>query len=426
MRLKELFATKIEERIEPVIKVSEVQDEQKLAAEIGSYVVTPTIERYIDDFLEHFTDTIRNATTEIGVWISGYFGSGKSHLAKILALLAENRILEGYPANERFASRVPPDAPRRESIFRSLARLGQCHSKVLAFNINTLADSKETPLPRLLLSQYYLSKGYSSNLLYARVIEAELEKRGRLRELHGAVERVTGKPWVKIQQNLNFYARYLYTAVCEVAPEVFATPQEVAQALKNAESGELYNTRFLVRTILDDLKETEKAADMPCRLVLVLDESGQWIEDDAGRLAQLQALVEEAAEKGQGRIWVFVTTHEDMASVYSNARTVQADMKKMEGRFRFKFSLTTENIELVLEDRLLKKSLPGREEVEKLYKSAPGVIRDIGQLRTEGRLLPECTTEKFTDTYPLFPYQTHLIPEIVKSNIKTINFFFII
>ena len=118
MRIRDIFDTRIEETIEPVIKVAERQDEHKLAGEIGSYVVTPTIERYLDDFLERFTDTFRLATTEIGVWISGYFGSGKSHLAKIAALLIENRNLEGVTAAKRFEARMPSHAAHRDSILR--------------------------------------------------------------------------------------------------------------------------------------------------------------------------------------------------------------------------------------------------------------------------------------------------------------------
>lgn len=82
MRIREIFDTQVEEKIDPVVKVAERQDETKLAAEIGSYVVTPTIEKHLDDFLEHYTDTFHLPTSEIGVWISGYFGSGKSYLAK--------------------------------------------------------------------------------------------------------------------------------------------------------------------------------------------------------------------------------------------------------------------------------------------------------------------------------------------------------
>jgi len=148
MKLAEIFETRIEEKIDPVIKVGEVQDEAKLASEIGAYVVTPTIEKYVDEFLEHFTDTFRLQTTEIGAWISGYFGSGKSHLAKVLALLAENRTLQGHTASKRFEARVPPATPLRSSILRNLGRIDQCTTRVLAFNLNTLVDSKTTPLPR--------------------------------------------------------------------------------------------------------------------------------------------------------------------------------------------------------------------------------------------------------------------------------------
>lgn len=415
MQIKDIFETKIEEKIEPVIKIGERQNEAKLAAEVGSYVVTPTIEGYVDDFLEHYTDTVRVPTTEIGVWISGYFGSGKSHLAKIVAMLLENRNLDGTAVAKRFESRIPAGASLRSSIVRSLSRLSQCDSQVIAFNLNSIADSKTTPLPRLLLSQFYQSKGYGSNFVYARVIESELDRRGKLAELHAAVSRLANKPWEDIHKNPNFYAKHLYQAACEVAPEVFSSPEEVSQSLKSAESGEIYNVQFLVRTILDDLEAREKEVGKPCRMVLVMDESGQWIEDDGGRLSQLQALVEEAAIKGQGKLWVFITTHEDMGSIYKNARNLKADMKTIEARFRFKWNLTTENIELVLEDRLFRKKLAGKQEVKRVYNENPGVLRDICELKNTSQKLPECSEERFVTFYPFSPYQIHLIPEIVKS-----------
>ena len=419
MKLADIFETRIGEKIDPVIKVGEVQDEAKLASEVGAYVVTPTIERYVDEFLEHYTDSFRLQTTEIGAWISGYFGSGKSHLAKIIALLAENRSLQGHTAAKRFEGRVPPAAPRRGSILRNLGRIDQCSTRVLAFNLNTLVDSKTTPLPRLLLSQYYQSRGYSSNLLYARVIEQEIDRQGKLGALHEEVAALADRPWSDIQKNPGFYAKHLYQAACKVAPDAFTSPDEVAQALKNAERGDLYNAQFLVQTMLDDLAAREAEIERPARILLVLDESGQWIEDDAGRLAQLQAFVEEAAIKGQGKIWIVVTTHEDMGAIYQNARALQAghdaDMKKIEGRFRFKWSLTTENIELVLEDRIFKKKLAGRDEVTKAYDAAPGVIRGLGELANTSQKLPSCERDRFATLYPFFPYQVHLIPEIVKS-----------
>ena len=172
---------------------------------------------------------------------------------------------------------------------------------------------------------------------------------------------------------------------------------------------------MFIQTILDDLNARQKSTGEPCRLVLVFDESGQWIEDDQGRLAQLQALVEEAAIKGQGKIWLFVTTHGDMGSIYQNAKAIKGDMKKIEGRFRFKFPLTTENIELVLQDRIFKKNLKGKTEVAQAYNENPGVLRDLGELKNTSQNLPQCDIDRFTIFYPFFPYQVHLIPEIVKS-----------
>ena len=415
MLVGELFETKVAEKIEPVIKVSERSDETKLASEIVSYVVTPLIERYVDDFFEHYTDTFLKPTTEIGAWISGYFGSGKSHLAKIMALVAENATLGGVSASERFLSRIPAGSDRSESLRRSLSTLGRCETTVLAFNLNTLADSKNRPLPSLLLSQYYLSKGYGGNLIYARVIEAELDRQGKLEALHAEVERRTRKKWPDIQRNLAFYSRHLMEAASAVAPEVFQSAQDVERALKEAEKGELFNVGFLVDTVCADLDRRKKERKKPQRLLLVLDETGQWIENDSGRLAQLQALIEEAAVKGQGRIWAVVTTHGDMGSLYKEARALEGDMKKIEGRFRFKFGLTTENIELVLEDRLFRKTEAGKRELEKLYDKQSGTLRGLGELANTCQALPPCTREKFPTYYPFFPYQVHLIPEIVKS-----------
>lgn len=415
VKICDVFDTRIEEKIEPVVKVGELGDPNKLADELRSYVVTPNIEKYIDDFFELYTDTFYKETSEIGVWISGYFGSGKSYLAKMIGLLAENRNILGSKASEHFLTRIQQDSERRASLTRSLSTLSRCQTQVMAFNINTLADSRNTHLARLLLSQYYQRKGYCSNIIYANVIESELDRLGKLSELHVLVESKSKISWSNIQKNPAFYRQFLYAAACDVAPEVFPESTNVDAAMKMAESGEIFNIQYLIRTIVDDLDRLEKSTGTKNRIILILDESGQWIEDNTDRLNQLQSLVEEAEIIGKGKIWIAVTTHEDMSTVIQNARALTADMKKIESRFRFKFSLTTENIELVLKDRIFKKNMAGSAEISKVYESVSGELRGLGELSKTLQNLPQCTEENFVTFYPFFPYQIHLIPDVVKS-----------
>jgi len=415
MKIKEIFSTRIQEKIDPVVKVADLENDTKIADELGSYVVTPSIEKFLDRYLEHYTDTFYQNTEEIGAWVSGYFGSGKSYLAKIIALLAENREVNGLPAAEIFDPRLDKTTPYGSGISRHLSRMKSVHTDIYAFNINTLADSTHSHLAPLLLSYYYHGKGYSSNIYYAHVIERELEKTGRIEELHNKIEEISGRSWNQIRTNPTFYQNSFYEAACEIAPEAFTCVDDVKSSLEAAIEGQAINVQTLIETLLEDLKNQEEKIGKKTRLMFVLDEMGQWIGDNSDKLYQLQALAEEAAIRGKGRIWIVVTTHEDMGTIIETAIRLRPDTKKIESRFQHRMSLTTENIELVLQDRLLKKNIQGRNELEKLYNINSGMLRGLGQLVDSTQILPECTLENFVTFYPFLPYHIHIIPDIVKS-----------
>jgi hypothetical protein len=110
--------------------------------------------------------------------------------------------------------------------------MDQCNTSILAFNLNTLSSSRTRELPELLLSQYYLSRGYCNNLTYARVIEAELDRQGKIDDLHAAFERLSRKKWADIRDNPTFFRKHLFAAASEVAPDIFPTAKDVEDALR--------------------------------------------------------------------------------------------------------------------------------------------------------------------------------------------------
>ncbi|WP_246255758.1 DUF6079 family protein [Parasphingorhabdus flavimaris] len=89
--LRDIFEKEVDRPIEGVIKAD---DDASLKNELEEYVLTNEIEKQIEKFL----DAYKHYTTANGVWISGFFGSGKSHLLKILAMVLENRAVDGAVA----------------------------------------------------------------------------------------------------------------------------------------------------------------------------------------------------------------------------------------------------------------------------------------------------------------------------------------
>src|ERR1044072_2287758 len=102
--IKTLFANNINRRIEEVIKVDQT-DEEIIREEINEYVVTDAIRSHYTGIVEAYRETPNKPHEGIAIWVSGFFGSGKSSFAKMLGLSVANRLVAGEPAAERFAAR---------------------------------------------------------------------------------------------------------------------------------------------------------------------------------------------------------------------------------------------------------------------------------------------------------------------------------
>lgn len=101
MILKDMFAKAIDRDIKGVIKVGQA-DEENISQELEEYVVTRELQKHFADFFTSYKKGINGSTDKMGVWISGFFGSGKSHFLKILSYLLANKEVNGKKALEYF------------------------------------------------------------------------------------------------------------------------------------------------------------------------------------------------------------------------------------------------------------------------------------------------------------------------------------
>jgi hypothetical protein len=152
-------------------------------------------------------------------------------------------------------------------------------------------------------------------------------------------------------------------------------------------------------------------------VLLQLDEIGQWIAsgDSNERIMQVQALVETAAVRGEGRVWIAVTAHGDIQALQAQANVQQEQYAKINQRFSQKIKLSNDDMSHVVEERLLQKNDDGRKMLAARFAAHTGQIADLGSLKNPQRVYPVPTEELFPLCYPYLPWTVHVIPDMVKG-----------
>jgi hypothetical protein len=410
MKVAQLFLADIGRDINPVIKVADYA-EAELESELEDYVVTDVIEKDLLDFLDHFTGTRQKQTDRVGVWISGYVGSGKSHFAKLLGLLTANTQVAGRAAIDRFRPRLATCRQARE-IERHLYEVATfLHTEVIGFQIDAVAiKGQQDDICNILYRQFLAHRGLSTDLKIALLIEEPLIERAALDVYRQAVGELAGRPWEDIRQRPMLYWDEIFEGLARTLPDRFKNAAAVQEAYDRT------SVQPTFRQLAKDLtayvaRQQIQHRDREVRLLFIIDELGQFVADSGPHILDVQSFAEEIATHGKGRVWLAVTSHESMHDVVKNAREFRGDIKKLEGRFAKRYTLTTENIEQVLEERLFKKSKAGEVELRELYRQRGGILKDVGELIKVDRALPACEEGKFIACYPFVPYQLMLIPD---------------
>ena len=427
MQIRTTFATAIQERIEPVVKVADCRP-GILLGELSNLVVTPQWERYLRQVLDAYTDAAdREDEQGIGIWISGFFGSGKSLLMKMLGVLLEGREIDGRPASVTFLDRVPAASPERADLTRFL---NICARKIsttaVGGNLHAMLSSQNDPLALIAFKLFANYRNYTANWPLAWAVEYQIDARGRNDLFRVAAARLGGVDWEEIAADPEFYLEHLYQAAVETLPEHFtgigAVERAVAAVTANGITPQALVERFRRWCTAQDAAPPEGGGRRRHKLLLQLDELGQWIAaGNAGtgsatdRIMQVQALAETAAIFGGGRIWIAVTAHGDIQALQQNVQ--QEHYAKIIQRFpvALRCKLSNEDISQVVEERLLRKTQPARIALEERFNERSGELADLGTVRGSQRVYPVPDAPRFALFYPYLPWAVAAIPDVVKG-----------
>ena len=403
MTLKTIFNKPVDRPIEGVIKAD---DEASLRLEIEEYVLTNEVEKRLESFL----DAYNNYEGANGVWVSGFFGSGKSHLLKMLALLLENRQIDGASALDLFLPKCGDNEILRGDLKRAVA----IPSKSILFNIDQKADViSKTQIDALLavfVKVFDEMCGYYGKQGHIAQFERDLDSRGLYEQFKSAYESSAGRTWQKGREQALLEAKNIAKAYAQV------TGGDEASAM-----GILDKYRSQYRVSIEDFAEQVHAyierQSPDFRLNFFVDEVGQYIAENVKLMTNLQTIAESMATKCRGRAWVIVTAQEDMGTVVGEMGKQQGnDFSKIQARFANRMKLTSADVAEVIQKRLLMKTEEGVRLLSDIYHAQSNNFKTLFDFADGSQTYRNYQDrEHFIHSYPFIPYQFALFQSAIQN-----------
>lgn len=420
--VRDLVQRDIAVTVEGVVKVF---DQTSLVTEMREYVVTDKIEDELKRIFDTFTqvsETLRHGGVPrdvMGMWVSGFFGSGKSHFAKVLGHLFQNTEFDASGAERCIDAFVKhlSDTPRGRDIRLRLAELkANAEIRTIFFEIKSRQPyGRSESVGEIILSEFYRFIGYSDNL-HVAAIEQGLERRGLLARLEHEFEQRFGTPWRSAigRDDTSTVRNRLAKVLPAVAPADYGDQKAASQGLKDAFHLSWLTPEKIADELVSWVDGQTATAGKSVHLVFVIDEMGTFIGDSNDRISELNSLAEMIGNKGKGKVWMIVTSQQDLERVVDRTNFQPALVGRLNARFDLKAHLISDEIHRVVSERILKKRPANESVLRILYQKCEGAIAQLADLKAT-RHLGVLSERSFIDTYPFLPHQIRLAQDIFEA-----------
>lgn len=415
MKIENLFERDIYRPINGVVKADQL-DDASVWQELDEFVVTRELDQHLRIFFSTYVDSVVHPNHpdvggKIGIWVSGFFGSGKSHFIKVLSYILQNRTHHydgaGKQAIDFFENKIQ-DATVFGDIKRSVAE----STDVILFNIDSKADHRagRDAILQVFLKVFNEMQGYSGDHPHVAHMERYLDSKDKLTDFHEAYRNATGSDWIDERDAYLFNRDVIVTALHHT---LNISPGSAGKWIDGAEEGFALTIENLARWIKHYLDK--KGGNH--RIVFLVDEVGQFIAGDTHLMLNLQTIAEELGTICKGRAWIIVTAQEDIDAVLGEMKKSKAqDFSKIQGRFKTRLSLSSANVDEVIQSRLLAKRSDVVDELKQLFNEKGDIIKHQLTFTQCGMTLKNYKSpDEFVINYPFAPYQFQLLQKIFEA-----------
>ena len=415
MRITTLFQKPITRPINGVVKADQL-DASSVWQELDEFVVTRELDRHLRTFFSAYGDAIAHPhdptiTGKIGVWVSGFFGSGKSHFLKVLSYLLRNDSHTYQGQTKQAVAFFEPkitDAMLLGDIKRAVAS----QTDVILFNIDSKADTKagRDAILSVFLKVLNEMQGYCPDHPHIAHMERYLDTKGTLATFQQAFREASGLDWVQERDAYQFHRDEVLTAWSAATGQSTATAEKW---LDGAEEHFVLSVEHFCHWVKDYLDT--RGPDH--RLIFLVDEVGQFIGSDTHLMLTLQTITEDLGTICQGRAWVVVTSQEDIDAVLGEMKTsITNDFSKIQGRFKTRLSLSSANVDEVIQERLLAKRPEVVEPLQQVFQAKGDILKHQLTFTDCGMTFrPYRDAADFVKNYPFAPYQFQLVQRIFEA-----------
>jgi len=404
MKIQNMFQKDINRDINGVIKVAQ-DDEVSLVQELDEYIITRELRRHFSTFFDNYAKAIDHPTDKVGVWISGFFGSGKSHFLKILSYLLSNAKVGNKKAVDFFEDKF--DDPM---MYATVVRCTNIPTESILFNIDIEGpiNKDKTAVLRVFTKVFYNHLGFYGEDLKIAKLERFIDEQGKTEAFRMAFEEINGASWLESRAACAFFEDDIVT----VLQSVLGMSEISARNWFNGEE----NTDMSIKQLVEEIKSYVDSKGKDFRLLFCVDEVGQYIGDDSDLMINLQSIVEEVGSKCLGKVWVMVTSQEAIDSV---VKISGDDFSKIQGRFNTRLSLSSASVDEVIKKRILKKNAEADGLLQLVYDKEHAVLKNLFTFNDAILDIKGYSDgAEFSATYPFVPYQFIIIQKVL-AEIRT-------